>query len=555
MTSLFKLSKRHGFDLSQERKFTCNMGKLIPIMYEEVYPGDDFKVRTNQVIRLQPMTAPVMHRVDVYTYYFFVPFRLLWKDWENFITGGKYGNDSPNKDGSNPYVLPYVNLTSPSKRSLSAYFGMPCVQNYTDNTTYDPGTYSVNAFPFRAMAKIWNDWFMDEFLDDEIEFSEDGGLDATINTTTLYSKSWQKDRFTNARISEQLGNPVYLPIGISAPVSVYGNGKGMELIARNYNDSTTYGLNMIGTRARSDNIESQEHCYLGVGSFDGSVNVGTAVNRVDIKNDAVVGLADNITYGATGIVGSANLSSATSVTVSDVKTAFRVQQFMTEQARGGYRYVEHILTHFGVHSPDGRLQRAEFLGGGRSPITVSEVLQTSETSTTPQGNMSGHGINVNSNHAFTKAFNEYGCIIGLMCILPRTSYQQGIDRQFLRQNKYDYLTPLLAPINQQAVLYKELYVTGTASQDNAIWGYQDQYDELRHRQNIVAGDMVDNMNDWHFGRIFSSRPTYNSNFVKADPSKRMFAVTDDTEDCCIVDLLNRVHAVRPLPKRGDTAII
>lgn len=553
MTSLFKLSKRHGFDLSQERKFTCNMGKLIPIMYEEVYPGDDFKVRTNQVIRLQPMTAPVMHRVDVYTYYFFVPFRLLWKDWENFITGGKYGNDSPNKDGSNPYVIPYVNITSPSKRSLAAYFGMPCVQNYTDQTTYDPGTYSVNAFPFRAMAKIWNDWFMDEFLDEEIEFSEDGGLDATINTTTLYSKSWQKDRFTNARISEQLGNPVYLPIGLDAPVSVYGDGKGIKLLRKTTSD--VMGDVTMSAWTDRDYSNGARIGSLGLGEMSND-NVGTTVGTIaDVQEGSIIGLSRSTVYGASGIIGTANLQTATGVAVSQVKTAFRVQQFMTEQARGGYRYVEHILTHFGVHSPDGRLQRAEFLGGGRSPITVSEVLQTSETSSTPQGNMSGHGINVNSNHAFTKAFNEYGCIIGLMCILPRTSYQQGIDRQFLRENKYDYLTPLLAPINQQAVLYKELYTTGVASDDNAIWGYQDQYDELRHRQNIVAGDMVDNMNDWHFGRIFASRPTYNASFVKADPSKRMFAVTDDTEDCCIVDLLNRVHAVRPLPKRGDTAII
>lgn len=528
MTSLFKLSKRHGFDLSQERKFTCNMGKLIPIMYEEVYPGDDFKVRTNQVIRLQPMTAPVMHRVDVYTYFFFVPFRLLWKDWEDFITGGKYGNDSPNQDGSNPYVLPYVSLTSPSKRALSSYFGMPCVQNYVDNTTYDPGTYTVNAFPFRAMAKIWNDWFMDEFLDDEIDFSTNGGLDTTINTSTLYTKCWQKDRFTNARISEELGNPVYLPLGLTAPVQSTGG-----LLAFEDANGSTVTLNS-STSAVAPGSRGDLQFY------------SSSVNTQNIPSNGV------LKYNK-GLV--TDLRTASSAKVSDIKTAFRVQQFMSEQARGGYRYVEHILTHFGVHSPDGRLQRSEFLGGGRSPVTVSEVLQTSETSTTPQGNMAGHGINVNTNHAFTKAFNEYGCIIGLMCILPRTSYQQGLDRQFSRENKYDYLTPLLAPINQQAVLYKELYTSGVTAQDNAIWGYQDQYDELRHRPNIVCGDMVDNMADWHFGRIFSSRPTYNKNFVHADPSKRMFAVTDDTEDCCIVDLLNRVHAVRPLPKRGDTAII
>ena len=225
MTAPF--NTRNVFNLSNERKFTCNMGKLIPFMLEEVYPGDDWKVKTECVLRLQPMLAPIMHRVDVFTHFFFVPTRLLWKDWENFITGGRYGNDSPNADGSNPYVKPYVELTNPTSKALSTYFGLPCKQTYPDQTVYEPGTFTVDAMPFRAMAKIWNDWYRDENLQDEIDFSTDGGLDSTIETATLYSRNWEKDYFTSALPWQQRGPASYLPLGIEAPV--YGDGKTLML--------------------------------------------------------------------------------------------------------------------------------------------------------------------------------------------------------------------------------------------------------------------------------------------------------------------------------------
>lgn len=553
MTAPF--NTRNVFNLSNERKFTCNMGKLIPFMLEEVYPGDDWKVKTECVLRLQPMLAPIMHRVDVFTHFFFVPARLLWKDWENFITGGRYGNDSPNADGSNPYVKPYVTLTSPTSKALSTYFGLPCVQNYPDQTTYDPGTFTVDAMPFRAMAKIWNDWYRDENLQDEIDFSTDGGLDSTIETANLYSRNWEKDYFTSALPWQQRGPASYLPLGVEAPV--YGNGKTVMLQA---GQTTTRSLG-----------------YWAVNDY-GLRAVGTNNTQYDLSGTDTYSANDYASGKAVGIITKTNaqnyninsgiytdLSKASAVSVSQVRTAFQVQKFLEKSARAGYRYIEYILEHFGVHSQDFRLQRSEFLGGGRSPVIVSEVLQTSSTdSTTPQGNMAGHGINVNANHAFTKSFTETGFIIGIMSILPRTSYQQGINRMWLRETKYDYLVPVLSHLSMQGVYEAELCQTGSAT-DKTIFGYQNRYDELRRRESHVAGDLVDNMNFWHMGRIFDTTPAteggdpvvpvLNGDFVKADPTKRIFAVTDDTEDACIVDLLVNAKAIRPLPQHGNPGLI
>lgn len=529
MTAPF--NARNSFNLSNEVKLTCNMGKLIPIMFEEVYPGDDWKNRTEIVVRLQPMLAPIMHRIDVYTHFFFVPTRLLWKDWEMFVTGGKYGNDSPNKDGSNPYVKPFVVLKSPDKHDLSSYFGLPCVQNYPDQTKYDPGTFKVDAMPFRAMALIWNEWYRDEILQDEIEISDEGGEDTTINTKTLYSRNWERDRYTSAKIAQQLGDPVYVPLGIDAPVI----GNGQPFLLQNTGSTNTKDRNLV------------------------SVSAGSGVFTVGVRNDTVAVNATE-TYGLTddptksGIV--ADLSQASAVTINDLRTAFQVQRFMEKQIRGGYRYVEHILSHFGVHSPDARLQRPEFLGGGRSPVVVSEVLQTSATSdVTPQANMAGHGISINANHAFTKSFNEYGYIIGLLSIMPRTSYQQGINPMWTRETKYDYLVPLLAHLSMRDIKNKELWVSGNEETDNATFGFTNPYDELRHRESRVAGDFVDNLNYWHAGRIFASAPKLNSEFVTSDPTKRIFAVTDEDVDSCIVDIYHECRAIRPLPKEGTPGLI
>lgn len=560
MTAPF--NTRNVFNLSNERKFTCNMGKLIPFMLEEVYPGDDWKVKTECVLRLQPMLAPIMHRVDVFTHFFFVPTRLLWSDWENFITGGRYGNDSPNADGSNPYVKPYVSLTNPSSKALSTYFGLPCKQTYPDSSVYEPGTFTVDAMPFRAMAKIWNDWYRDENLQDEIDFSTAGGLDSTIETATLYSRNWEKDYFTSSLPYQQRGPASYLPLGVEAPV--YGTGNAIGL--RTYDGTNVTGGYMMftGEKDYSNGTNVGTDIQLSNTSYNGSLpGVGTVANySVPAYNQGYgVGLSTKTDLRKSNVY--TDLTNASAVTVSQVRTAFQVQKFLEKSARAGYRYIEYILEHFGVHSPDARLQRSEFLGGGRSPVIVSEVLQTSSTdATTPQGNMAGHGINVNANHAFTKSFTETGYIIGIMSILPRTSYQQGINRMWLRETKYDYLVPVLSHLSMQGVYEAELCQTGSST-DKTIFGYQNRYDELRRRESHVAGDLVDNMNFWHMGRIFKTtdennqpiKPVLNGNFVTADPTKRIFAVTDDSEDACIVDLLVNAKAIRPLPKHGNPGLI
>ena len=467
----------------------------------------------------------------------------MWKDWENFITGGRYGNDSPNADGSNPYVKPYVTLTNPTSKALSTYFGLPCKQTYADSTVYEPGTYTVDAMPFRAMAKIWNDWYRDENLQDEIDFSTDGGADNTIETATLYSRNWEKDYFTSALPWQQRGPASYLPLGLTAPV-IGETGKA---------------LGLKETTSPSDASTTIRLLYNNEGS--GTMVGNNSTTTLAVASQKNFGLQTDATKS--GVI--ADVSQASAVTVSQVRTAFQVQKFLEKSARAGYRYIEYILEMFGVRSEDYRLQRSEYLGGGRSPVIVSEVLQTSSTdNTTPQGNMAGHGINVNANHAFTKSFTENGFIIGIMSILPRTSYQQGINRMWLRETKYDYLVPVLSHLSMQGVYEAELCQTGNGT-DKTIFGYQNRYDELRRRESHVAGDFVDNMNFWHMGRIFDTTPeteggdpvlpVLNSDFITSDPTKRVFAVTDANEDACIVDLLVNAKAIRPLPKHGNPGLI
>lgn len=524
---------RNNQDLSHNFTFSASMGKLYPMYYEEVYPGDKFKDYDEILTKFAPMIAPVYAQMDVHTYYFFVPWRLCWKNWQTFITGGKYGNGSLTKNG-NPVVKPFVNLTNPAKNSLAAFLRCACKQTYPDGTSYTPGTYKVDAMPFRGIQLIWNEWFRDENLQDEVNVSLEDGLDTTVNTLTIPTKCWERDRYTSALPWQQRGDPTYLPLDIEAPVI----GDGTPLIL--YNDNAAAGSKLTDLKVWTS------------GSTSGFL--GSSGNWE--LNDKL-GVTPNINNGGFGTSGlKADLTKASSVTVDAVRTAFQIQNFLYNSGRRGYRYVEQILSLFGVRAPDASLQRPEFIGGGRSPIRIGEVLQTSSTDTeTPQGNRAGVAYGASSKHGFTKFFNEYGFVIGFYCVMPRTQYQQGISKLMSRETMYDYLNPYLVHLSMDAVKNKELYVTGNSSVDNAPFGYQDRYDELRHRENWVAGDFMDSLNFWTMSRIFATPPALNSQFVTADPSKRIFAVTDQNTDPLWVTINHNCYARRPMPKHGEPGLI
>lgn len=493
---------RNVFDLSHERKLSCYMGKLIPIMCEEIIPGDFFKTRTSMVVRITPLLAPMMHRVDVFTHFFFVPLRLIWTNFEKFITGGE--------DGLDATVWPYIEKDQILIETLMDYFGLPLYNHAGGNKV------KFSALPLRAYSTIYNQWYRDQNLISEVTVSKGDGADTTTNVDLL-DRCWEKDYFTSALPWAQRGASVTLPLGTTAPVTRVSNAAYWEAY-------------LTGTDTKND-------ATAGIH--------GDSTGFVYQEGDTAKKLSFDPRGGLV-----ADLSTASAATINALRNAFQVQKWLERNARGGARYVESILAHFGVRSSDARLQRPEFLGGGRSPITVSEVLQTSESGTTPQGTMAGHGFSVQSNHAFEKSFEEHGLVIGIMSIMPRTGYMQGLPRMWSRSSKYDYFWPEFAALGEQAVLSKEIYCDPFTdpADDEATFGYQGRYDEYRRRESTVHGTFRTTLDYWHMARKFAARPTLSSTFVQADPTTRISAVP--TAANCLVQVYNDVKAVRPMPLEG-----
>lgn len=510
---------RSVFDLSYEKKLTCDMGQLIPILCDEMVPGDTFKVANQVVIRMQPLVAPMMHEVNVYVHYFFVPYRLLWEDWEEFITGGV--------DGESALTVPRWTPTVGGNDigTLWDYFGLPV-------DIVPLGALPLD-FPRRAYNFIYNEYYRDETLIDEVDL---------INESVL-NRCWEKDYFTSALPWQQRGTAPALPIsGTSSAEFDFSVYNYLGTLHYNKAIGPTSGSNIVTADQASlayplTDWRSSTPAQSG-GYNDANFSLGLGAQSADV-------LSDNNTV---------DLSSATTFNVADLRLVFQIQKWLERNARAGARYVEFLGAHFGVHPRDDRLQRPEYIGGSKSPMIISEVLQTSSTDgTSPQGNQAGHGISGSSTFAGTYTAQEFGLIMGIMSVMPRSAYQQGIDRQWLRITKYDWYFPEFANLAEQAIQRAEIYADGVEANNQVIFGYQGRYDEMRVKRNMVCGLMRTTFDYWHMGRVFSAAPELNQEFVTCTPTKRIFAVQD--EPGLIVNFGNIIKAIRPLPIQSEPGLI
>lgn len=574
---------RSNFNLSHEVKLTCEIGKLVPFLCREVVPGDKWRVNSQFLCRFAPMLAPIMHNVNLYTHFFFVPNRLIYSDWEDYITGGQDGTSTP--------VAPFIEVkkTDPhykglmsfslENNSLCDYLGLPCTQfrdfdihSPTDVDNHSPiavGT-KISALPFAAYQLIYDQYYRDETLDPEMDFSlHSGEVDEVIQEELLKlrNRSWRKDYFTSALPWPQRGQDIVIPFGDEAPLIVERNG----LIHIDLNSATDDKPRLVdndGNKASKLGLLATGEFYSGSGATGGKLPGSIAsTKKVDdqyYQSSSALKLDPNGTLVVRKndwAKVKADLRSASGITINDFRRLVRVQVWLERNARGGARYTEQLRAHFSVLPQDSRLQRAEYLGGGRVPLIVSEVLQNSAgTVDSPQGNMSGHGMAAASReNRIKKYFPEHGFLIGILSILPTPSYQQGIERMWSRVDKLDYYFPEFANLGEQEIKEKELYAAD-GTKNESTFGYAPRYSDYKYIPSSVHGDFRNSMNYWHLGRIFQNAPALNSDFIHCDEDKdglnRIFAVeTSDVSKHCWLQIYNEIRASRPMPKFGVPKII
>lgn len=556
--------RKNAFKLSHNVKLTCEMGQLVPVFVQDVLPSDRFKLSVSNIVRFAPLLAPIMSEVDVFFHFFFVPNRIIWSEWETFMTGSKNGRkldedqvpvpprivfdgsilNTALQNGQNWANDGHAPLTH---GSLADYLGF---QTFKSGITFNSGKYPLDELPFRAYYKIWSDWYRDENLIDDVlpDYIDNSGdrlitnsnLTDVENLMQLRRRCWKKDYFTSALPFAQKGDDVLIP-GSSSDVSF----KSGRLPTAQY--STTYGAFSgefvpvssspvsIKQMARSSNSGN-----LNVGPTENMLFPNTNIFNIDPKslNDFLVG------------------GQASEGTIRELRRAFAAQKFFERRAVGGTRYIEQNYAFFGVRSSDGRLQRSEYLGGSKNPVVISQVLQTSEgTASSPLGTPAGNAVSAGGKYIFDRSFEEYGWIIGLMSIMPKPDYIQGIPKMFLRRDIYDYYWPQFAKIGEQPIENQELYFSPTSKTNDGTFGYTPRYAEYRFRNNRVCGDFKDTLKFWTLARDFDAPQALNHSFVECNPSDRIFAVSDSASAdynhlWCEIGL--NVKSLRPLPKYGES---
>lgn len=493
--------QRSSFNRSHGLKTTFDAGYLVPVFVDEALPGDTFNLDMAGFGRLATPLFPFMDNLHLETFFFAVPNRLIWDNWQ------KFNGEQTNPGDSTDYLVPQVATPVGGflNGSLYDYFGIP--------TNVDLG--NVNNLHGRAYNLIYNEWFRDENLQDSLVVDKDDTIDDAANYV-LKKRGKRHDYFTSCLPWPQKGETVDLPLGQSAPVNVI--------------DPTNFNV-LQGMSPGNDNS-----LYQMLTPGDGTLNVNIPSAGGNVR------IADNTLQ--------ADLSQATASTINQLREAFQIQRLYERDARGGTRYTEIIRAHFGVTSPDSRLQRPEYLGGGHSTINVNPVAQTSiSAGETPQGNLAAFGTVNFNRHGFNKSFTEHCVIIGMVCVRADLTYQQGLNRMWSRQGRWDYYWPALANIGEQAVLSKEIFADGTPEDEN-VFGYQERFAEYRYKPSLITGKMRSNdtgtLDAWHLAQEFGTRPVLNSTFIEENPPvDRVIAVTDEPH--FIFDSYFSLKCARPMP--------
>lgn len=508
---------RSVFDRSHGYKTTFNSGYLVPFYVDEVLPGDSFKLTATLFARLATPIVPFMDNLYLETFFFFVPNRLVWDNWQ------KFNGEQKNPTDSTDFLIPTVSGTNVQNQTLWDYFGLPTNVNKA---------LKVNALPFRAYNLIFNEWFRDENLQESLKVPTGDGPD-NFSDYSLVRRGKRHDYFTSCLPWPQKGPGVEISIGghanLNATISSTGTG------IPTFNSST-------GGRVVNDSL------------YGVQPDAGSATQSV---YHAIVDNLSSSTYRqfswkdpALSVSGTVDLSTATPISINDLRQAFQIQKLYERDARGGTRYTEILRSHFGVISPDARLQRPEYLGGSSARISINPVQQTSATNeTTPQGNLAAFGVVSDSFCGFSKSFVEHGYVFGFVNVRADLTYQQGLNRMWSRQGRFDFYWPVLAHLGEQAVLNKEIYAQGTADDDN-VFGYQERYAEYRYYPGQITGKFRSTdpqpLDGWHLAQKFSSLPTLSSQFIQDNPPvERVVAVTSEPQ--FLFDSYIRLKCARPMP--------
>lgn len=558
--------KRTKFDRSHVYKTTFNSGKLIPVFVDEVLPGDTTRMSVNYFARLATPIKPIMDNIYLDWFFFFVPNRLVWEHWQNFC----FEQEDP--DDSTDYVIPTVLATGNSENayigSLWDYFGLPV------NTSGDIS--GISALPFRAVYLIYNEWFRDENLQKSVKIQKGDTNEVLNSARSSEQPAWvfttgtsivpglacpprgkRHDYFTSALPWTQKGPGV--SVGLAGTASIvdptpgagyllHSNDKQLAAVSAYGGEASSSGGRRVisGNDSITFNRNDSSPDYSSVGGFagnsNGSVTVSAQQASTYLGNDSYV-----------------NLDTSSIFTINSLRTAFQMQKFYERLARGGSRYTEVLRSFFGVVSPDARLQRPEFLGSFTKMVNVNPIAQTSATDTTsPQGNLSAYGVTAAKFHGFTKSFVEHGYIIGFVCARADLTYQQGINKMWLRSTVYDFYWPTFAHLGEQAIELREIYAQGSKA-DTTVFGYQERYAEYRYKPSQITGKFRSSvtggtLDKWHLSQFFKTAPTLNEEFIVENPPiERIIAVPSEPE--FLLDIGFRYTTVRPMPMFGTPGLV